>query len=173
MCKSYKYKAMKYVRKNPLHKTRIDFTPFVSIAFVLLSSFFALEILNKPKALIFNAISRYGCGFPMDNDQNNDRNIVLFLAEKEVYLCVNPYKDHSATRRISYGSVLGQLSQQKARVKRICSEDLLSVTIKPLASSNYGQLVGVLNDLKIAHISRYAMLPDVLDDDKLMMASAK
>ena len=169
---------MKRLHSNSLQKTRVDFTPFVSVAFVLLCSFFALETLSKPNVLLFRALDYPSCGAFDDNFfPNHQKMVVVFLDEKEVYMLVNPYEDDAQIKSIPYELFLSNIEQQKQRVSSNYPDDshgnLLTVSIKPLRTSNYGQFVKILNDLQIAHISRYALVPDLFDTDREMLAKVR
>ncbi|MCU0341844.1 MAG: hypothetical protein MUE30_18365, partial [Spirosomaceae bacterium] len=76
------------------------------------------------------------------------------------------------SQRIPYTNALNTMIEQKSKITKDTDKQSLIVIVKPLSNSNYGQLVGVMNDLKIAKITRYAIEAYFTTTDQEYIAAA-
>jgi biopolymer transport protein ExbD len=136
--------------------TRIDMTPMVDLAFLLLTFFILTSTFND--ATIMNLDMREGEPQPI-----NHKNVLnLVLAEQnKVYWWIGIDPPISKTDFSPKGLRKLLLAHR--------ANPHLMVLIKPKDESKYENIVDVLDEITIAGIERYALV-DYTEDDKTILA---
>ncbi len=169
----------KKVRSKKL-SSRVDLTAMVSVSFLLIIFFMLVGELSKPKLMELYS-GRGGCG-PEPECNKPDENIVLTLlldkndkiityhgllafpiqAPKEVNYEKNGIRKELMEKNkmvLEYSARLGKPGRG------------VTVIIKPTEKSNYGNLVDILDEIKMANITSYAIVPLFTPEETKLLAS--
>ena len=162
-------------RKVKNLRPRIDLTAMVSVSFLLIVFFMLTSYLSKPQAMELGmphqrniTCGGVGCFF------GEPKIITLLLSDKNTIVSYlgNIYSPDVAVALLSYDknslrkallAADSQLQQQTGDPKKG-----LIVLIKPSNASNYGDLVGVLDEMAICKISTYAVVDITPEEEKLL-----
>ena len=142
--------------------TKIDMTPMVDLAFLLLTFFILTTTFNKPKTMEVNMPDKVDD--PTQQTKINQRDILnLVLGEDDkIYWWIGLEPPVSQTNYSSSGVRKLLLEQTRANPK-------MMVLIKPQDASRYENMVNILDEMDITDIKRYAIV-EYSDDDKLIIA---
>ncbi len=139
--------------------TRIDMTPMVDLAFLLLTFFVMTTTLNKPQTMEITMPEK-----PKQEDQqpvvNEKRVLTLVLGEKDkIYWYLGITNPKVNVTNFSNDGVRKILLRENGQIK-----DMV-VLIKPADESKYKNVVDILDEMNISNVSRYALV-DITDVDK-------
>lgn len=150
--------------------TKIDMTPMVDLAFLLLTFFMLTTTFNKPQTMEINMPDKTKIDNPEDQTKvkaSDALTIILGKNDKVYY-----YKG------LNDGTVQPELITTDFSDKGIRDVLLdlgnkipnLTVLIKPVKSARYKNVVDILDEMNITNTRRYALV-DMTDlDAKLMQA---
>lgn len=148
--------------------TRVDLTPMVDLAFLLITFFMLATTMNKPKTMEINK--------PVEDEKKDDeieptikmsKTLNLMLGDNnKVYWYVSP-DEITAGAGIELDSVDYSAQGLRAVVKRRQKEvqqlhgdkNELFVMIKPLPGSALKNTVDALDEMTINGVTKYAILP--------------
>jgi biopolymer transport protein ExbD len=139
--------------------TRIDMTPMVDLAFLLLTFFVMTTTLNKPQTMEITMPEK-----PKPEDKmpevNEKRVLTLVLgANDKIYWYIGITDPKVELTNFSETGVRKILLRENAAIK-----DMV-VLVKPSEESRYKNMVDILDELTISNVSRYALV-DITDVDK-------
>jgi biopolymer transport protein ExbD len=135
--------------------TRIDMTPMVDLAFLLLTFFILTTAFNKPTTMVLTMPEKH-TGTPPPISHDNVLNLILGERDKIFwYTGLGPEANVTDFSKDGVRKVL--------LAKR--SNEKLMVLIKPEDDSKYQNIVDILDELEITNIQRYAIV-DVSEDDR-------
>jgi biopolymer transport protein ExbD len=145
------------IRKGKKLSTRVDLTPMVDLGFLLITFFIFTTAMNEPSAIFM----------PIPKDDSKDQSLVgeektislLLDGDDEIrYFHGNNFTSQGHTNYSAKG--LRTIIQQKiAAVKtRFGQKAEPVVIIHPLATSRYGNLVDVLDEMMINGIRKYVLV---------------
>jgi biopolymer transport protein ExbD len=139
--------------------TRIDMTPMVDLAFLLLTFFVMTTTLNKPQTMEITMPEK-----PKKEDKqpvvNEKRVLTLVLAgNNKVYWYLGITDPKVERSDFSNDGIRKVLLHQNAQIKE------LVVLIKPSDESKYKNVVDILDEMNISNIARYALV-DITPVDK-------
>jgi biopolymer transport protein ExbD len=142
--------------------TKIDMTPMVDLAFLLLTFFMLTTTFNKPQTMEIIMPEK-----PKAEDQqpvvNEKKVVTLVLGEKDkIYWYVGVTKPAVEQTTFSKDGVRKILLEHNAAIK-----DML-VLIKPTDQSRYKNVVDILDEMAITNIKRYALVDATPVDLKLI-----
>lgn len=176
--------------------TRVDFTPMVDMMMLLLTFFMFCTTLSKPQIMDLAMPAPVGDDVP--NPPNvGSQAITLILADANAvyyYEGVADYEDYASVKKINYEQlrdVLVAKNKQivmkindltKKRNAKEISEEAYQLAIadvkkdkkgavaviKPMAESNFQNLIDVLDEMAICSVGRYAVL-DMTDGDDFLV----
>ncbi|MEN2415924.1 ExbD/TolR family protein [Flavobacterium mesophilum] len=162
----------KKVRSKKLN-SRVDLTAMVSVSFLLIIFFMLVGELSKPKALDLSTGSDCDDCFSYTHEGEN-RSVTILLGENDkliyyVGLIATPIKK---PKSVTYGKNgirkdLLTIINRSSKLKH----DNLVVIIKPTKKSNYGNLVDILNEMKITGITSYSIVPEFMPEETKLLAS--
>lgn len=146
--------------------TRIDMTPMVDLAFLLLTFFVMTTTLNKPQAMQINMPDK-----PKDGDEQpevNERNVLtLVLGEDDKiywYIGITDPKvevtDFSAT------------GIRKVLLEKKTENPKLIVLIKSLDEARYKNMVDIMDEMNISSVQRFALV-EITDVDKELVKESQ
>ena len=141
--------------------TKIDMTPMVDLAFLLLTFFILTTTFNKPKTMEVNMPDKVD-----DETQQtkiNEKDILnLVLAEDDkIFWWIGLEPPVNTTNYSQAGVRKVLLEQTRANPK-------MMVLIKPKDESRYENMVNILDEMDITDIKRYAIV-EYSDDDKAII----
>lgn len=146
--------------------TRIDMTPMVDLAFLLLTFFVMTTTLNKPQTMEITMPEK-----PKEQDKppvvNEKRVLTLVLGgNNKVYWYLGITDPKVELSDFSNDGIRKVLLQQNARIKEMV------VLIKPSDESKYKNVVDILDEMNISNIARYALV-DITPVDKELIKDSK
>ncbi len=146
--------------------TRIDMTPMVDLAFLLLTFFMLTTTFMKSYVMEITMPEKVNR--PIDPPPINAKKVLtLILGEKnKVYWYTGETKPPLEVTDFSPTGVRKLLLNKNAAIKD------LYVFIKPSPLSRYQNLIDILDEMDIASINRYAMV-EITDEDNLLVDESK
>jgi len=149
------------IRSNK-SSTKIDMTPMVDLAFLLLTFFILTTTFNKPKAMELTMPEKIDITQPV-----GDKNVLnLILSENNKIFWYVGLEPPVFETNYSSAGVRKLLLNHKQRNPK------LVVLIKPEDKSKYENIVDVLDEINITNTQRYAIV-DLSDDDRRVLKTKK
>ena len=148
--------------RSKKQSTKIDMTPMVDLAFLLLTFFILTTTFNKPGIMKLTMPEPVtdSTRLPLLEDKNA---FSVVLAEgNKLYWWIGLDESPSSTNYSKDGIRKVLLEQSKS------NPDLM-VLIKPMEKARYENMVDILDEMEIANISRYAIV-DFTEADKEKIA---
>lgn len=139
--------------------TKIDMTPMVDLAFLLLTFFVMTTTLNKPQTMEITMPEKVK---KEDNPPlvNEKKVLTLILGEKDkIYWYVGITDPKLEVADYSANGIRKLLIGKKAEIK-----DMV-VLIKPSDESRYSNMVDIMDEMNISNIQRFALV-DITPVDK-------
>ncbi len=139
--------------------TRIDMTPMVDLAFLLLTFFILTTTLSKPTTMEITMPEK-----PKENDKQpevNEKKVLTLVlgANDKVYWYVGITEPEAKRTDFSKDGIRKVLLQKKSEIR-----DMI-VLIKAMDDSKYRNMVDILDEMTISSIQRYAIV-DITSADK-------
>ncbi|HRK72677.1 MAG TPA: biopolymer transporter ExbD [Rhodothermales bacterium] len=151
-------------KRSKKMSTRIDFTPMVDLAFLLITFFMLTTTFAKPQAMEINMPEKEKPGDP-DPPQVKASTVMTLLLGKDnkiVYYEGLPEEGaNTKTEVTDFGAngIRKALIKKKQEVDaREDKKDKTLVLIKPSDASNYRNLVDSIDEMAITGIKRYAII---------------
>lgn len=143
--------------------TKIDMTPMVDLAFLLLTFFILTTTFNKPKTMEVNMPDKVQD--EKEQTKINEKDILnLVLSENnKIYWYIGLTPPVTTTNYGKDGVRKVLLEQNRANPK-------LMVLIKPEDKSKYENMVDILDEMEITNTKRYAIV-EYTPDDKTIIAA--
>lgn len=141
--------------------TKIDMTPMVDLAFLLLTFFILTSTFNKPKTMEVTMPDKVNN--PEEQTKINENDILnLVLAEDDkIYWWIGLTPPAEVTNYSKDGVRKVLLQHSKANPK-------LMILIKPKDESRYNNMVDILDEMDITQQKRFAIV-DYTPDDKTII----
>jgi biopolymer transport protein ExbD len=140
------------------HSTKIDMTPMVDLAFLLLTFFILTTTFNDPRALELSM--PHDDGTTSEITADNVLNLVV-AENNRIYWWIGLEGKVSATNYSNSGLRKLLLERKKARPKTM-------ILIKPKDNSKYENVIDVLDEIRITTTERYAIVDfTAADKEKL------
>ncbi|CAA9203469.1 hypothetical protein FLA105534_04658 [Flavobacterium bizetiae] len=168
----------KKVRSKKLN-TRVDLTAMVSVSFLLIIFFMVTIELSKPKGIDLALPDKDpGCGPIACIDSNRLYTILLDKNDKMITysgLLVGPLEKPKELN-VQETSIRKEIYLKNKRIHEYCAsigkpKNGVIVIIKPSKNSNYGSLVNILNEMKIANIDTYSIVDEFTPEESNLLAS--
>ncbi|MBS1490822.1 MAG: biopolymer transporter ExbD [Bacteroidetes bacterium] len=146
--------------------TRIDMTPMVDLAFLLLTFFVLTSTLSKPKTMEITLPEK-----PKEGDKPpevNEKKVltVVLGANDKVYWYVGITEPEAKREDFSKNGIRKVLLEKKSQIR-----DMI-VLIKAMDESKYRNMVDILDEMTICNIQRYAIV-DITSADKEIVKQVK
>lgn len=170
----------KKVRSKKL-SNRVDLTAMVSVSFLLIIFFMVTIELAKPKVMEYGRpdcddceswsnVSCYSGEFNYTILLDDDNKIVSYMGFLQAPIVI--------PRKMSYGKdgIHQELHLRNESMLKYSAEvgkpgKGLTVIIKPSKNSNYGNLVDILDEMKITGIKSYSILDEFTPEETRLLAS--
>lgn len=154
--------------------TRIDMTPMVDLAFLLLTFFVLTTTMNKPKTMEIRIPDK-----EKENDKpidiNEKRVVTLLLGDNDKiywYPGINP----ESLQESDYGKggIRKILEDNETKINAIFGnkEQSMFVFIKPMDEANYKNVVDILDEMKVVDITKYALMEATGQDKNIIQQYA-
>jgi biopolymer transport protein ExbD len=142
--------------------TKIDMTPMVDLAFLLLTFFILTTTFNKPKTMEVNMPDKVQD--EKEQTKINEKDILNLILSKgdKIYWYIGLTPPINETNYSSTGVRKVLLEQTRANPK-------MMVLIKPEDDSRYENMVNILDEMDITKIQRYAIV-EYTDTDKAIVS---
>jgi biopolymer transport protein ExbD len=141
--------------------TKIDMTPMVDLAFLLLTFFILTTTFNKPKTMEVNMPDKVKD--EKEQTKINEKDILNLVLSKDdkIYWYIGLTPPVNETNYSSNGVRKVLLEHSKANPK-------MMVLIKPEDESRYENMVNILDEMDITNIQRYAIVEYTPDDKTII-----
>ncbi|SHL67034.1 ExbD/TolR family protein [Flavobacterium saccharophilum] len=168
----------KKVRSKKL-STRVDLTAMVSVSFLLIIFFMVTIELAKPKVMNLSLPDNGKGTTSCPEGEGENRSITIMLGENDKLIF---YKGLLSSpiippKNLQYGENGIRRELQKINKKmlevsaKIGRRESIIVIIKPSKKSNYKNLVNILDEMAIANIGTYAIVPEFTPEESKLLAS--
>lgn len=142
--------------------TRVDMTPMVDLAFLLLTFFILTSTFNKSKTMEVTMPDKVTKEEEQTKINENDiLNVVLGESDK-IYYWTGLTPPAEVTNYSKDGI-------RKILLERIRQNPKLMILIKPQDDSRYNNMVDILDEMEITQMKRYAIV-EFTPDDKTIIA---
>lgn len=160
--------------------TRIDMTPMVDLAFLLVTFFMMTTTFNKPNAMEVVMPEKSKDPIPKEEESKVPRSeaLTVVIAQKNRLFYYTYPQDETQSPNVvqtNYGSaglrkVLMDMDEKVKGQQRASGKTPVGpvVLIKAIDEAEYGHVVDVLDEMKIASIGRYAIV-DITPEEKEMI----
>ena len=146
--------------------TRIDMTPMVDLAFLLLTFFVMTTTLNKPQTMEITMPEKPKPEDPEPPKVNERDVLTIVLGENDkVYWYTGITDPKIEVTNFSASGIRKVLQTKKNEIPK------LVVLIKPSDKSKYKNMVDILDEMNISVIQRYAMVDITPTDEELIKDS--
>ena len=145
--------------------TKIDMTPMVDLAFLLLTFFVMTTTLNKPQTMEIAIPEDNKDEKPPEVNEKHVLTLVLGPSDK-IYWYIGITDPEVKVTNFSPTGIRKLLLEKKRDIPK------LVVLIKSLDDSKYKNLVDMLDEVSITATQRYAIV-DVVDTDKELIKDSK
>jgi biopolymer transport protein ExbD len=143
--------------------TKVDMTPMVDLAFLLLTFFILTSTFNKFRVMDLQMPDKSVDGPPPRVNVDDALNLVL-ADNNKIYWWIG-LDPPAALTNYSKDGIRKILLQQRDNPK-------LFVLIKPKDDSKYENIVDILDEIEITNVRTYAIV-EFTDDDKMKIAEAR
>jgi|JI102314DRNA_FD_contig_121_53761_length_2501_multi_3_in_0_out_0_2 biopolymer transport protein ExbD len=146
--------------------TRIDMTPMVDLAFLLLTFFVMTTTLNKPQAMQINMPDK-----PKEDDKPpevNEKNVLTLIMgdNDKIYWYMGITDPEVKVTDFSANGIRKILMEKKAELPK------LVVLIKSLDESRYKNMVDIMDEMNISGGLRAALV-EITDVDKELVKESQ
>jgi biopolymer transport protein ExbD len=159
--------------------TRVDLTAMVSVSFLLIIFFMVTIELAKPKVIDLSlpVYDISTCGWRGGCGENRSITVMLGENDKLIYYMGLLSSPKIAPKEIEYGrdGIRKELLKRKNSLLEYAAKGVkpesLIVIIKPSKKSNYKNLVDILDEMAIAKIETYSIVPEFTPEESNLLAS--
>lgn len=156
--------------------TKIDMTPMVDLAFLLVTFFMMTTTFNKPNAMEVVMPEKPKPEDTMNQTKVKESEAITVLVGQKNRLFYYKGIQNPVVEQTNYGAnglrkVLMDFDAQVRRQQQAEGKKSVNgpvVLIKALNEAEYGHMVDVLDEMKISHIERYAIV-DITPEEKTMI----
>ena len=141
--------------------TKVDMTPMVDLAFLLLTFFILTSTFNKPKTMEVTMPDKVQDEAEQTKINENDI-LNLVLAENDKIYYWTGLTPPAEVTNYSKDGV------RKLLLERMRANPKMMVLIKPKDESRYNNMVDILDEMDITQMKRFAIV-DFTDDDKTII----
>ncbi|MFW0735945.1 ExbD/TolR family protein [Flavobacterium sp. T12S277] len=161
--------------------TKVDLTAMVSVSFLLIIFFMVTIELAKPKVLDYylpNCIDEQYRSVCNISNENRIMTVLLDDNNKVITYTGLLYVPIDTPKTTKYGKngirkVLFERNKKVLEYSTALGKPGRGITviIKPSKNSNYGNLIDILDEMAIAKIEAYAIIPEFTPEETKLLAS--
>ncbi|MFY7878745.1 MAG: ExbD/TolR family protein [Lacibacter sp.] len=153
------------VKKQKKVAAKVDMTPMVDLGFLLITFFIFTTTMSSPKAFKLNVPDDTAKDEEQTEAKASGAFTILLSKDNHVYYYEGQLlPDGSNFKSTNFKELRNVILDKKGRTP----EKDLVVIIKPNTTSNYKNVVDVLDEMTIAEIKRYAMV-DISDSESTLI----
>ncbi|SEO29417.1 Biopolymer transport protein ExbD/TolR [Flavobacterium sp. CF108] len=166
------------VRSKKL-SSRVDLTAMVSVSFLLIIFFMLVGELSKPKVMDLGN-EREGCGSIVEcNKPDENRIMTIILGDNNKLITYSGLLSApiETPKEVEYGKngIREELIRRNRMVLEYSAnlgkyERGVQVVIKPSKKCNYGNLVDILDEMRITGINSYAIVDYYTPEEENLLA---
>lgn len=145
--------------------TKIDMTPLVDLAALLITFFMLTTTFNKPQTMEINMPVK---DVPKEEQialKASNAMTIILGDDDEIYYYFGLAEDNPEVLESSYASDGIRKVLTSPQVK---SNEKMTVLVKPMEGSRYKNMVDILDELKITDTKKFALV-EIADDDKQLV----
>lgn len=142
--------------------TKVDMTPMVDLAFLLLTFFILTSTFNKAKTMEVTMPDKVQDEKEQTKVNENDILNIVLAENDKVYYWIGLTPPASVTNYSKDGV-------RKVIMEHNAANPKLMILIKPKDESRYNNMVDILDEMEITKTKRYAIV-DFTDDDKTIIS---
>ena len=150
---------------------RLDMTPMVDLAFLLLTFFMLTTTFAKPNVMALN--------MPVDSPQKSmvpmTKAMTVLLGKNHrvfYYFGLNAPADKSVAVPELHATSFAANGIRQALLARLRQQPATVVLIKPTADAQYRDMVDILDEMTITNQKKYALVQLSQDDSHLLQTAA-
>jgi biopolymer transport protein ExbD len=147
-------------KRSKKASTRVDLTPMVDLAFLLVTFFMMTTTFSKPQTMEINMPVKSTTGETSDTKASQTMTIILGENNKVFWFKGTPDTANFSTTDYSPNGLRRLLIDINRSTKD------LTCIIKPTDKSNYRNVVDALDEMSIVGVKRYALVSDFAPDEK-------
>lgn len=153
------------VKKGKKLSTRVDMTPVVDLAFLLLTFFMLATTFIKPQVMELPLPEKQDGETKSKQPKVHERRVLSIVldGDNRIYWYIGVTDPQVHETDYSATGIREVLLEQNRLI------DKMVVLVKPDETSTYENLVDILDELRITSIARYALV-DMDEEDKAIMA---
>jgi len=159
--------------------SRVDLTAMVSVCFLLIVFFMAAKKILKSETINLSFPENYiyleniGC-------IKTDRLYTILLDKNGKIITYSGLLEFPIEKPKEFNFEKNEIRQEIFRKKKEVHDYMISegkptsevvVIIKPSKNSNYGSLVNIVDEMKIANIENYSIINDFTQEESKLLAS--
>ncbi|WP_338839485.1 ExbD/TolR family protein [Flavobacterium ginsenosidimutans] len=159
--------------------SRVDLTAMVSVSFLLISFFMVVNELSKPPKMNLYLPEKYAC---LENIGcfKADQLFTILLDKNGKMITYSGLLEFPLEKPKEFKFQKNEIRQEVFRKKKEVHDYMISegkpmsgviVIIKPSKHSNYGSLVNIVDEMKIAKIETYSIVDDFTAEESKLLAS--
>lgn len=142
--------------------TKVDMTPMVDLAFLLLTFFILTSTFNKAKTMEVTMPDKVTKEEEQTKINENDILNIVLAEDDKIYYWTGLTPPAEVTNYSKNGV-------RKLLLERMAQNPKMMVLIKPKDESRYNNMVDILDEMEITNMKRYAIV-DFTEDDKTIIA---
>ena len=154
-------KSTGIIKKSKRLPTRVDMTPIVDLAFLLLTFFMLTTTFIKPQVMELKLPANKQDQVQPKVNEKKVLSIILG-GDNKIYWYMGLTDPKVWETDYSMTGIRKILQEQNEKI------DKMFVLVKPDNQSTYENLVNILDELKITHMERYALVDMGIEDHAIM-----
>jgi biopolymer transport protein ExbD len=168
----------KKVRSKKLN-TRVDLTAMVSVSFLLIIFFMVVGELSKSRGIDLALPEKDVCRWSHPCIKA-DRVYTILLGENNKIVTYSGILEFPMEKPKEFKSGKNEIRQEVFRKKKEVHDLMTSygkpkngviVIIKPSKNSNYGNLVNMLDEMKVANIDSFSIVDEFTPEESKLLAA--
>jgi biopolymer transport protein ExbD len=151
--------------KSKKLSTRVDMTPVVDLAFLLLTFFMLATTFIKPQVMELILPEQKKDQAEANLPKVNEKNVlsVVLGADNRIFWYIGVTQPEVLETDYSANGIRRVLTEHRLRLEK------LVVLVKPDTAATYENMVDILDELEITEVARYALV-EMGEEDRAIMA---
>ena len=169
----------KKVRSKKLN-AKVDLTAMVSVSFLLIIFFMVTIELTKPKVIVYDTGADRGCCDCPPRHYGENRSMTIILGENNKIIAYTGllFAPIVPPKELEYGKngIRRELFERNKTVLEYSAAlgkpgQGVTVIIKPSKKSSYGNLVDIIDEMKVIGITSYSIVDYYTPEEENLLAS--